>query len=155
MTKSKVFTPSLFIMIILLMMFTTAVSAQKKFKWEGKKLSSVTIVDPGSVYAIYVMSEKELETLTNDFGINEEVKAQIKKYSTEDQWPAKIRTLYSRSNNSETLMKYSAYLIGDFNEKLLLIIPEKSNRQMPDGFIPHCDFFVIIGRNGVKTSVKN
>lgn len=140
---------------ILFVLFSTLSSAQKKINWEGTKLSLVTIVDPGRIYALYVMSTGNLETLSNHCAISEDAKTLITNNSTEDKWPEKMGALNSRAASKEIIHAYSAYLVCSFDDKYLLVIPSKLNRDMPDGFKSDEDFFMIIGNSGVKTSVKN
>lgn len=137
------------LLLILLFMMPHSASAQKKYKTFGRKCAAVSITDPGEMYSTYELSSEEQGDILKS-GVSEDLMGDILGYDNEGSWPEAMTNLDSRLENAAVIMKYKAFKVATWDSKCVLVIPAKYNANMPQGFAPDHDFYMIINKIGIK-----
>ena len=122
----------------LFLLNSSSLSAQKK---------RVVIIDSGELYSTYIFTESEEEDIRAQ--VSASVMQEILDYHTEDSWPRDIASLESRENNRPAISSYMAYQVAKTGEKVILYVPARKNKKLPDGLRPKRDFYFVIGTEGV------
>lgn len=118
---------------------------------DGSKCKQVKISDPSELYSTYCLAKSprdQQDLLTQ--GISEAQLQEICNYSLETAYPLALTQLEQREKLWEQMKKYNAYLVGNFADKYLLVIPQSRNQKIPKYLIPDRDIYFIMGENGVK-----
>jgi len=118
---------------------------------DGTKCKQVKIIDPGELYSTYCLakSPRDQQTLLS-LGISDSQLLEICNYSLETSYPIVLTQLEQREKLWDQMKKYNAYLVGNFSDKCLLVIPASRNKKIPKYLIPERDIYFIMGEAGVK-----
>jgi hypothetical protein len=118
---------------------------------DGSKCKQVKIIDPGELYSTYCLGKSprdQYELLAQ--GISNGQLLEICNYSLETAYPMVLTQLEQREKLWEQMKKYNAYLVGNFSDKCVLVIPASRNQRIPKYLIPDKDIYFIMGTNGIK-----
>jgi hypothetical protein len=142
----------LFLLLMAILQLPLLVQAQKKYKTHGHKCPRVAITDPGELYSTYEFTTEDEETLKLNEGLGEDLTQLVLDGSREssEAWPEGMRTLDSRIDNPEILKQYKAFEVAELGEMLVVVIPAKFNANMPKGFAPSEDFYLLISNKGIE-----
>jgi hypothetical protein len=135
---------------VLLIVASTALQAQsKKYKTEGKKCPRVEIIDAGELYSTYELNDGEIEML-KIAGVNEFLLQEIKSLHTEANWPEKLGDLDARIAEPDMIKGYVVYKIADIDDKVVLVVPYKYNKDKASGWAVTKDIYFVMSAKGVK-----
>jgi len=129
---------------------TETFAQAKKYKVEGKKCMRTEITDPGEFYSTYDFEQSDLDMLKTA-GVKDATIELVKKYHTEDAWPAQLGNFDVRIDNPDKIKTYVVYILADMGDKYLLVAPAKYNKAIGEGWAPAQDIYFVIGKVGVKS----
>jgi hypothetical protein len=139
-------------MALMLLVISNQSFAQKKYKAFGKKFPAVIIVDPGqlcSTYTEHDIKPEEIQELVSSSGLTQDQVNVILQKSFETNWTNAMKDFSVRQAHQDIIKQYKAFLIGQFGNKYLLVIPSKLNGNLANGFVATEDFYIVVVKNGV------
>ncbi len=138
------------VILAMLLLTTSAVNAQaKKYKIEGKKCPRVEIIEPGDLFSTYDLNDGEIEMMKIE-GINAPLLEKIISTHTEDSWPTAFGSLDQRIANPDKIKAYAVYKVATIEDKVILVVPAKFNKDKDAGWALTKDVFIVINKSGIK-----
>jgi hypothetical protein len=130
---------------------TSTVTSSSSVTWDLENLSEVKIVNVGRLYSTYNLStDYDAQSTLKNQAISQAKLDDIIMYSTEKNWPEGINTFADRSGHWEDIARYRVWVVGSFDDKVVLLIPKSKNLHMPPDYRPTRDIYFVIGDDGVK-----
>jgi hypothetical protein len=112
---------------------------------------SASITDPGEIYSTWKW-DSVIEAALVDAGRKDQIET-IKAHYTEKGWPANLAKFQSRTDNPGIVKQYKTESIASFmNGKTPLVVlrvPADQNKDMPEGWRPAEDFYIVIKQSAV------
>lgn len=137
-------------LLTLFILTSGAVDAQaKKYKIEGIKCTRVEIIVPGDLFSTYDLNDGEIEMLKIQ-KVNTVLMEKIVNNHKEDAWPSSFGNLDQRIANPEIVKSYVVYKLADLEDKVVLIVPAKYNKDKDGGWSLSKDIFLIMNKSGIK-----
>lgn len=106
----------------------------------------VRILEPRKLCSTFDLEAHHLDAL----GLDEAERAVVLERAHERAWPPAIRTLNDRLEARETLLTYRVVWVGSFEAQCLVQVLANDNQELPEGFVPTEDFYIVFQAEGVE-----